>query len=112
MSNGSTAKTKRLRRPPVRGFYIGAVSEAEKPALASALHMEGLEEEIAVLRVKLRSAIKEHPEDLPLLTQGVGMLVRAVAAQYRLSPKARKDLGDRIALVLNSLGDQLLPADR
>ena len=112
MSDGKATKAPALRPPTVRGFYEDALTEAEQLALEAALKIEGLEEEIAVLRVKLRSAIKKHPEDLPLLTQGVGMLVRAVAAQYRLSPKARKDLGDRIALVLNSLGDQLLPADR
>ncbi len=38
--------------------------------------------------------------------------MRAVATQYRLSPKARKDLAERMAAVLNSVGDQILPADR
>ena len=39
-------------------------------------------------------------------------LVRAVAAQYRLSPRAKKDLADNFAAVFNSLGDHILPADR
>jgi hypothetical protein len=42
---------------------------------------------------------------------GIALLVRAVATQYRLSPKARKDLADRMAAVLNSIGDQILPAN-
>ena len=41
----------------------------------------------------------------------IALLVRAVATQYRLSPRARKDLADRMAAVLNSVGDQILPAD-
>jgi hypothetical protein len=95
-----------------KAFYAGSLTEAERELLEVARKIEGLEEEIAVLRVRLNSALNDNPEDFPLLVSGVGMLVRAVATQYRLSPKATKDLADRMALVLNSLGDQLLPADR
>jgi hypothetical protein len=74
--------------------------------------MEGLDAEIALLRVRLKAALADEKTDLRLLVLGVNTLVRAVAAQYRLSPKARKDLADNMSAVLNSLGDQLLPADR
>jgi hypothetical protein len=100
------------RRPSVRDFYRRALTEAEQLELDDARELEGLEEEIAVLRVRLQTALQEKPEDLGLLTKGVEALVKAVGAQYRLSPKARKDLADNVAAVLNSLGDQLLPADR
>ncbi len=93
-------------------FYADCVTEAERPQLEAALTLEGLEQEIALLRVRLRKAAKEQPQDLRLLNYGIQALVRAVAAQYRLSPKARRDLADNISAVLNSLGDQLLPAGR
>jgi len=93
-------------------FYAVSLTESERERLPAARKMQGLEEEIAVLRVRLNTALGEHKEDFPLLVAGVGMLVRAVATQYRLSPKARKDLAHRMTLVLNSLGDQLLPPDR
>jgi hypothetical protein len=95
-----------------KAFYAGALTEAEREHLKAARKIEGLEEEVAVLRVRLLTALKERPDDYELMMAGVGMLVRAVATQYRLSPKARKDLADRMTAVLNSLGDQLLPADR
>ena len=62
-----------------------------------------------MLRVKLMTAIEERPEDLKLIATGVNMLVKAVAAQYRLSPKAKGELAESITAVLNNLGDQLLP---
>jgi hypothetical protein len=40
------------------------------------------------------------------------MLTRAVAMQYRLSPRASKDLSDNLAAVLNRFGDLIVPADR
>lgn len=93
-------------------FYADSLSESERRLLPIARKMEGLEEEIAVLRVKLNTALKDNEKDFDLMVAGVGMLVRAVATQYRLSPKARKELADQMSAVLNSLGDQLLPADR
>jgi hypothetical protein len=95
-----------------RASYAESLTEAEREHLKHARKLDGLAEEIAVLRVRLFTALKEHPQDFRLLVAGVGMLVRAVATQYRLSPKARKDLADRMSAVLNSLGDQLLPADQ
>ncbi|HEY5640693.1 MAG TPA: hypothetical protein VIW01_11655 [Dehalococcoidia bacterium] len=95
----------------VRDFYTAALSEAERLQLADARQLDGLDEEIALLRVRLRSALEERPEDFDLLREGIALLVRAVATQYRLSPKARKDLAERMAAVLNSVGDQILPAD-
>ncbi len=99
-------------RTALQAFYTDALTEAERLELPAAAELQGLDEEIAVLRVKLRSALREHPEDLRLAATGVSLLVKAVAAQYRLSPKARRDLADHLATALNSLGDQLLPADR
>lgn len=87
------------------------MTEAEREVLPTAYAMEGLEHEIAALRVRLRTALDQHEDDFKLMLEGVGMLVRAVATQYRLSPKARKDLADNLTAVLNSVGDQLLPPD-
>ena len=90
-------------------FYAAVVSQAD---LEAARQVEGLEEEIAVLRVQLRQAVREHPKDIKLMSQGLGMLVKAVAAQYRLSPRAKRDLTENLAGILNSFGDLILPADR
>ncbi len=108
----SSAEAQPQRRLSVRNFYRQGLNEAEQLELGDAQEVEGLADEIAMLRVKLKTALAEHPGDLKLMTAGVGMLVKAVAAQYRLSPKAKKELAESITAVLNSLGDQLLPADR
>ncbi len=106
----ATAEQKRgRRRSAARNFYRKALSEAEQAALGEAQGVEGLDDEIAVLRVRLRRALEERPEDIQLLVRGLDLLVKAVAARYRLSPQARRDLADNLAGVLNSLGDQLLP---
>jgi hypothetical protein len=99
----------RARRPSrrLRSFYAEALSEAERLELARAQEVEGLDEEIAVLRVRLKTALREHPEDLSLIAKGVDLLVKAVAARYRLSPKARRDLADNLAGLIEGLGNLL-----
>lgn len=101
---------------PVRtaadNFYNDSLDEAEQLDLERAEGIEGLDDEIAVMRVRLKRAVEERPEDLQLLVKGLDILVRAVGARYRLSPKSKKDLTENLTAVLNSLGDQLLPPDQ
>ena len=106
------AAAKRSTRATARNFYGQAVEEAERLDLERAHEIEGLDDEIALLRVRLKRAVTDHPEDVRLLTRGLEILVRAVGARYRLSPKAKRDLAENLAATLNSLGDQLLPPDR
>ena len=38
-----------------------------------------MDDEIALMRVRLKRAVEERPEDVQLLVKGLGMLVREVA---------------------------------
>ncbi len=91
-------------RRSLRSFYAEALTEAERLELARAREVEGLDEEIAVLRVRLKRALQEHPQDLALIAKGVDMLVKAVSARYKLSPKARRELADNLANLIESMG--------
>jgi hypothetical protein len=99
------ARTGRQRH--LRGFYREALSEAER--WERARQMEGLDEEVALLRVRLKEALEERPQDMQLVAKGVDLLVKAVAARYRLSPKAQRDLSDSIAGVVRGIGTVLYP---
>ncbi len=100
----ATAKAKAIRE-----FYESALDEAERGLLQDARKIDGLDEEIAVLRVKLRSAVKKRPENLPLMLRGIGLLVKAVSARYRLSKQAEDDLADSLAGVIRGVGGILMP---
>lgn len=92
-----------------RDFYGSALDAAERIELDAAAEVEGLDEEIAVLRVKLRKALSKHPEDLPLMLRGIDLLVKAVSARYRLSKQAEEDLAESIAGVIRGVGGLLMP---
>ena len=110
-AKGKAASRKRssARKEKDRGFYDSALSEAERILLPQAMEMEGLEEEIALLRVKLNSVIAQQPENMALVLKGIAMLTRAVATKYRLSKEAKENLADAIDSVLKEIGGALYP---
>ena len=85
-------------------FYTAALTEAEKMRLPLAREMEGLDEEIALLRVRLVTCALEHPDKFDLLIKGVAMLTKVVSIRYRLSPDAKEDLESSLAGVLEGVG--------
>jgi hypothetical protein len=80
-----------------RRFYAQALSEAEQADLGTALEVEGVDEEIATLRLRLRTALKANSEDLPLLLRGMDVLRRMVATKYGLSRKEKEALESAFA---------------
>lgn len=99
-----------------RDFYGSALDAAERiepeaasDVLEAASEVQGLDGEIAVLRLKLREVLADHPEDLPLMLRGIELLVKAVSARYRLSKRAEDDLAESIAGVVRGVGGLLMP---
>ncbi len=87
----------------VAGFYERVADSAERVELAEAGRVKGLDQEIALLRVRLRHAVAERPDDLPLLLKGLGLLVKAVTARYSLSKKDGRDLDAALREAAESL---------
>ena len=104
-----TARRRRSTAPRPGEFYGRALSEAERADLPVALEIEGVDEEIALLRLRLRTALTERPEDLQLMFKGIDLLAKTVATRYRLSKRAERDLSASLANVVRGLGD-LWPA--
>ena len=90
-------------------FYASALTEAERLRLPEARSVDGLDEEIVLLRVKLYQAALEHPEQFELLLKGVNSLVRLVAMRYKLSDKPAQELSESIAGVIRGVGGALYP---
>ncbi|HEY7269687.1 MAG TPA: hypothetical protein VH951_07660 [Dehalococcoidia bacterium] len=88
---------KKGRRHSPRSFYEEALSEAERADLPRAHAVEGIDEEIAALRLRLKTALLDRPSNFDLMLKGVGLLVRAVVAKYGLGG------GDRDALEASML---------
>ena len=105
----ATVEGPKSQRDAGVAFFGGVLSDEERRLLPDAYDLEGLEHEMALLRVKLRSAIAADPANHRLMLMGVNTLARMAAVRYRISPKVRKDLADNMTALLNSIGDLILP---
>jgi hypothetical protein len=87
-------------------FYAKALGDAQ---MLRALAVDGIDEEIAVLRLHLEELLTERPEDYALMLKNIELIVRAVAARFRMSPQNAEDLAQHASAALESFGRQLFP---
>ena len=86
-----TAKASAAAEPEHR-FYDTVLSGAEQEEFAAALEMTGLDEEIALLRMRLKGAAADGAEGNSRLFRSLELLVRAVRVKYALGNQDSRDL--------------------
>jgi hypothetical protein len=97
------AKAKNKRKNSRLGFYGRALDEAEKLELEEASHVEGIDEEIALLRVKLRELLGEQPERIDLHFEAANIIARLVRTRYQITKEQKKSLREAIQKVLTEV---------
>lgn len=99
--------TRKELRQREKDFYSLALEEAERVELEEARSVEGVDQEIALLRVILRSLLEESPPNIPLQLETARTLARLVRLRYQLTPQARDNLAEAISEVLKEVGGSL-----
>jgi hypothetical protein len=74
------------------GFYSGTLSPAETSQLWNITNLEGVDPEIAFIRVKLQSSLQHDPGNLRVIREASRLLVKLYSANYRLDPADRSYL--------------------
>jgi hypothetical protein len=74
------------------GFYSGTLSPAETSQLWNITNLEGVDPEIAFIRVKLQSSLQHDPCNLRVIREASRLLVKWYSANYRLDPTDRSYL--------------------
>ena len=95
------AKTR--ARPTPRGFYVEAMSEAERLSLAEAMDVDGVDQELALLRLRLRTVLAKRPEDLPLMFKGIELLAKVIATRYGLGKTGREEMKEALVEAFTDL---------
>jgi len=85
------------------GFYSRVLSQEEQQDLEQAILTDGLDEEIALLRVKLKSLLKYDPENVKLIMQATNTLARLIRTRYRIGRDDKIGLKDAIGNVLRDI---------
>ena len=85
------------------GFYSQVLDESEKLQLAQAREIEGIDEEIAILRLKLRNLIDKQPERFDLHLEAANTIARLVRTCYSITREQKKSLKEVITKVLTDI---------
>ena len=85
------------------GFYSKVLDEAEQLDLELAAGVEGIDDEIALLRVKIKSILAHDPENIKLIMQATNTLAGLVKTRFNISKKDKKGLKEAIGNVLRDV---------
>ncbi len=85
------------------GFYSRVLDEAERLDFELATSVEGIDDEIALLRVKIKSLLEHDPENIKLIMQAANTLARLVRMKYNISKEDKKGLKEAIGNVLRDI---------
>ena len=108
--NHMPAETQRKRGAPKgnqnarkHGFYAKVLDEAEQLDFELASGVEGIDDEIALLRVKIKSILASDPENIKLIMQATNALERLIKTRYKITKEQRKGLKEAIGNVLRDV---------
>ncbi len=85
------------------GFYSKVLDEAEQLDFELASGVEGFDDEIALLRVKIKSVLETDPGNVKLIMQATNTLAKLVKTRYNITKEQRKGLKEAIGNVLRDV---------
>ncbi len=85
------------------GFYAKVLDEAEQLDFELAAGVEGIDDEIALLRVKIKSILEKDPENIRLIMQATNTLAGLVKTSYNITKEQKKGLKEAIGNVLRDV---------
>jgi len=90
-------------RAKKQGFYSKVLDEAEQLDFELASGVEGFDDEIALLRVKIKSLLENDPENIKLLMAATTTLANLVKTKYKISKEQKQGLKEAIENVLKDI---------
>jgi len=85
------------------GFYSRVLDEAEQLDFELATGVEGIDDEIALLRTKIKSVLRHSPERIDIIMQAINTLARLVRTKYKISKEDKRSLKEAITNVLRDV---------
>ena len=86
------------------GYYSRILNEAEMVDFALASGIEGIDDEIALLRLEIKKAIAGGDDTtLRILVKGMGILEKLVRTRYQITASQRKGLKEAIQNVIRDI---------
>ncbi len=105
-----SAEAKRKRGAPrgnqnarKHGFYSKVLDEAEQLDFELATGVDGIDDEITLLRVKVKSILEKDLDNIKLIMQATNTLAGLVKTRYNITKEQKKGLKEAIGNVLKDI---------
>ncbi|OGO22004.1 MAG: hypothetical protein A2Z28_03755 [Chloroflexi bacterium RBG_16_51_9] len=85
------------------GFYSTKLDESQQLELEQATGVEGIDAEIALLRVKIKSLIERDPDNTRLILQAVNTLAKMLRTKYNIGKEDKQGWMEAIGNVLKDI---------
>ena len=85
------------------GYYSRVLDKVEQVELENARLIEGIDDEIALLRVKIQSVLEHDPDNVRLIMEATSTLARLVKTRYQLGTAQSKGFKEAIGNVLREV---------
>jgi len=86
-----------------QNFYSRVLDEADKLDFELACGVNGIDDEIALLRVKIKSILEDEPKNVKQLIDVTNALERLIRTRYKITKEQRKGLKEAIGTVLKDI---------
>jgi hypothetical protein len=86
-----------------RSLYENVLNETELEDFLSARGLEGIDDEIALFRVKIKAVLSAEKVDVRLLVAATGLLVKLVKTRHEITPVKDEGLRAAIGNVMHDL---------
>lgn len=88
------------------GFYSKVLDAEEQQDFESATEVDGIDDEIALMRVKIKSIIRHDPDNYKLIMQAINSLAKLLRTRFNIGKRDKDGLKEAI---FNVLRDVALP---
>lgn len=104
MPEKPTTNQKLATRTMNNEFYAKVLDEAEKLDFETAAGFEGLDDEITLLRVRIKSLLENDPENTRMIIAVTKMLAVLVKTRYSITPEQKANLAESIKAIIRDIG--------
>ena len=85
-------------------FYDNSVKSTAQ--LLKAMKLEGIDEELGVLRARFKELTEQEGTDIDALLRAAATIGRTVIRRYRISPKRADEFAGNVSTALHSVAEQ------
>jgi hypothetical protein len=95
---------KNNRKTKTHGYYTRMLNEAEKRDFLKAAGIEGVDEEIALIRLEIKRMLESGDErNLEILLKATNALERLIRTKYQITSPQQKGLREAIGNVIKDI---------